>query len=56
MKKHVTDGYEVCNNCGYTIRGGWKVNDETAEGLICGKCCEEVGLEPNVAVVRENDY
>jgi hypothetical protein len=52
---HVTDGYEACDNCGHTIRRGWKVNDESPQGLICGKCCEECGLEPTALVLRDDE-
>lgn len=52
MKVFLIDGFVDCDNCGYTIRQGWRVNDETSQGTICGKCCPEFDLEPT-AIAEE---
>ena len=55
MKTYIVDGYETCSNCGYELRPGWKINDETGDGIFCGKCCPELGLEPNARAINEYD-
>ena len=53
--QHITDGYEICNNCGYTIRRGQLVNDDGPDGLICGRRCKELGPEPTAKVIMDNE-
>ena len=55
VKTHLLEGYDQCNNCGYKIGRGQTVNDDTPSGLICKKCCLELGLEPMERALYEGD-
>lgn len=54
--KYVADEFSTCDNCGYTLRVGWRVAD-TPEGLFCARCCEEddLGYDADMVVVSEFD-